>query len=142
MAELKTRLFTEEEAAAALWEAYGNAQTAAQALGVGERTLYRYMAESTVLKNAAKQGRLRLVGVAQYALYQKILDGDIAAIIFTLKTLGKDLGFSERHEVGIMLSAELTLLMGQLGIDQRTLMREFESLVREEAARLTDGNRE
>lgn len=135
----KKRLLTDDEASTALWECYGNAETAAQMMGVSARTMWRYMEQSDTVRQAAKDGRMRLVSVAQNALHGKILDGDIAAIIFTLKTLGKELGYSERHEVGVHISAELTMLMGKLGIDQRGLLREFETLVRQEAARLESG---
>ena len=82
----------------ALKQASGNVTYAAKALGVARGTLYRRIGQNARLQETLTDARESLVDAAESALHKQILDGNIAAIIFALKTLGKDRGYVERTQ--------------------------------------------
>lgn len=82
----------------ALRQASGNVSYAAEALGVGRSTLYRRIQESAVLQQVLQDAREELVDIAEDALKQEVRKGNVTAIIFTLKTLGRSRGYIERAE--------------------------------------------
>lgn len=61
-------------------------QQIADSLGISERTLYNSKKENADFAEAIKRGRAKGVAVATNALMKKIKDGNIAAMIFFLKT--------------------------------------------------------
>jgi len=67
--------------------------------GLGYRTVCRYAAENPAVKAAVEEAREGVLDVAEGKLYRKILDGNMTAIIFFLKTKGKNRGYSERQEI-------------------------------------------
>ncbi|MBR9804134.1 hypothetical protein GYB59_21655, partial [bacterium] len=63
------------------------------------------------------------------ALLKKIKKGDIAAIIFFLKTQGRNRGYSERHEINLSDNASVPTEARQAAIrDPRTLQLLRESV--------------
>jgi hypothetical protein len=82
----------------------GNVSASCEYAGIARQTYYRWMRSLTAV-NIQFRDRLsrikpndRLVDLAESRLMQKIGEGDIAAIIFTLKTKGRLRGWSERNE--------------------------------------------
>lgn len=71
---------------------------AARALKCSSRTVYRYIDNHPTLKATMSEERGRMIDVAEAALFTEIQNGNITAIIFTLKTVGKDRGYVERLE--------------------------------------------
>lgn len=74
----------------------GNVSASCEYAGISRQTYYRWM-RSLTATNIQFRDRLsrikpndRLVDLAESRLMQKIGEGDIAAIIFTLKTKGRD----------------------------------------------------
>jgi hypothetical protein len=90
---------TVKQAEDALKKTAGNVMAAARALGVSRSTLYRKIGESAALQEVLTDTREELVDIAESALRKEVLGGNITAIIFTLKTQGKDRGYVERQEV-------------------------------------------
>ncbi|MBR9804614.1 hypothetical protein GYB59_24275, partial [bacterium] len=86
---------------AALQKANGIVTGAAIALGCSRQTLHRWISESDSLKDECDSAREQLIDIAESALLKKIKKGDIAAIIFCLKTQGRNRGYSERHEINL-----------------------------------------
>jgi hypothetical protein len=81
----------------AILKAFGNISLAAKALNVERKTLYIWIEEED-LKDALVEGRNSRIDFVESKLDQKINDGDTTAIIFFLKTQGKERGYVERQE--------------------------------------------
>lgn len=90
---------TVEQIEHAIKQTAGNVAQAAKALGVSRSTVNRRITESATLKQLLEDTREELVDVAESALRREVLNGNITAIIFTLKTQGKRRGYVERTEV-------------------------------------------
>src|SRR6187551_1816238 len=80
----------------------GNVSASCEYAGISRQTYYRWLRSLTAV-NIQFRDRLsrikpndRLVDLAESRLIQKIAEGDIAAIIFTLKTKGRERGWRER----------------------------------------------
>lgn len=71
---------------------------AARQLGIARSTLYRKIEANPELQELLIDTREELIDLAESALRKEVLQGNIAAIIFTLKTQGKGRGYIERHE--------------------------------------------
>jgi hypothetical protein len=85
-----------------LFEHVGNVSKACESAGVPRVTYYYWRSkdaafskEADKVKEAARQS---IVDDAEDGLRSKVLKGDITAIIFTLKTIGKERGYVERLE--------------------------------------------
>lgn len=77
----------------------GNVSETAKALNVSRTTLYKYINKSPVLQKTLDDAREHLVDMAESALLRGIMQGNMTAVIFALKTQGKDRGYVERQEV-------------------------------------------
>jgi hypothetical protein len=83
-----------------LLEGFGNLSTASDSLGVTRATLYKWINEDA-LQETVIEGRNARLDFAENKLDQNINNGDTTAIIFLLKTLGKDRGYVERQETKV-----------------------------------------
>jgi len=86
-------------AIAAIQQAKGNLTKAAEALGIGRATLYRYVNSKLTIKAALDEARESLIDTAENKLADEIEKGNMTAIIFFLKTQGKKRGYVERQEI-------------------------------------------
>lgn len=89
---------TVEQIENALRAKAGNISEAARSLGVSRTTFYRRIEESPRLQEYLEDAREALVDIAESALRAEVLDRNITAIIFALKTQGKKRGYVERTE--------------------------------------------
>lgn len=87
----------------------GNIAAAAREMGVSRSTLNRRIAGSPGLREFVYDAREELVDIAESALKREVLGGNITAIIFTLKTQGKQRGYVERVE-NINLNVDTALV--------------------------------
>lgn len=71
---------------------------AAKVLGVSPVTLWRYAKRWKAVDQALREKRRELVDLAEMGLRGAVLRGEPWAIAFTLRTLGKDEGYTERLE--------------------------------------------
>lgn len=92
-------MLTIEQIAHAIEKKAGNVSDAARALKVTRRALYKRIDDSEELQQVLKDARETLVDVAESQLLKQIKRGNTAAIIFTLKTQGKERGYVERTEI-------------------------------------------
>jgi len=89
--------------ARALRAAGGNIAEAAARIKYTRKSLYRRIDHSPKLQAVLQQERMVMVNLAECGL-KKILQAeepDLAAIMFVLKTLGKQYGYVERSELDI-----------------------------------------
>lgn len=86
----------------------GNVTEIAADLGVARSTVYRKIQQHDSLKTALDDARESLVDLAEGKLRAEVRKGNITAIIFTLKTLGKHRGYVERQELGGVDNKPLT----------------------------------
>ena len=91
--------FTANQIIDALREKHGNLSAAARYLGCERHTISRYINTYPTVKAVADEERETLIDFAENQLFKQVQDGNITAIIFTLKTIGKLRGYVERQEV-------------------------------------------
>jgi AcrR family transcriptional regulator len=77
----------------------GNLSMVARKLGVSRTTLYRFLSDKPTVKQALEEAREKMIDNVESKLYSKALAGDTTAMIFFLKTQGKQRGYIERQEV-------------------------------------------
>ncbi|GIV15857.1 MAG: hypothetical protein KatS3mg022_1292 [Armatimonadota bacterium] len=90
---------TTEQIAQELQALSGNVSAVARKLGISRQALYKRLRRHSKLQEALEEGRATLVGDAYEGLVKAVHEGKAWAILFVLKTLGKDEGFTERVEV-------------------------------------------
>jgi len=95
----KKREETAARIIAAISESSGLLTLAAKKAGLGYSTVWRYTQEFPTVKQAVIEAKERMLDFAEGKLYERIMSGDNAAIIFYLKTQGKARGYVERQEV-------------------------------------------
>lgn len=91
--------YTAETVAEAIKRAKGFVNTAARGLGCSRRTVYRYLDRYPSIREALIEAREAMLDISEIKLLEQIQAGNITAILFFLKTQGKDRGYTERHEV-------------------------------------------
>lgn len=92
-------MLTTEQIANALEKKAGNVTEAAKALKVTRQGLHKRIAADEELQELVVHLRESLLDVAESQLLKQVKKGNIAAIIFTLKTQGKSRGYVERQEI-------------------------------------------
>lgn len=90
---------TPEKVIAALTETKGMVYLAARKLGCDPSGIYKLIKRSAAVRDAWEAIKGETTDTVELKLWQRILDNDLAAITFYLKTKGKDRGYSERTEV-------------------------------------------
>lgn len=93
--------YTVKQIENALIKTAGNVSQAARELGADRNTIYNHINASPTLAQVLQNAREELVDIAESALRKEVLDGNITAIIWTLKAnpAAKERGWSERHEL-------------------------------------------
>lgn len=76
-----------------------NMSSTAIALNVERKTLYEWINKSPKLQAMINDANESMVDFTETKLIEKINEGDLTAIIFHLKTKGKNRGFVDRSEV-------------------------------------------
>jgi len=83
----------------ALQECNGLITLASKRTGLHYRTIERYIADCPAVREAAQLAKEKMIDLAESKLYEKIEQGEVAPIIFYLKTQAKDRGYIERGEL-------------------------------------------
>jgi hypothetical protein len=91
--------YTADQMIRALTETHGMKSAAARALHCSRRTVDRYIDNYPTVREAYEDAREIVLDMAEAALFREIQNGNITAIIFTLKTVGKHRGYVERQEL-------------------------------------------
>lgn len=82
----------------------GNVAATCEAANIGRRTFYLWKETDPEFAEAIKDLDESLLDFAESKLMEKVQDGDLTAIIFTLKTKGKDRGYVERTEQDVKMN--------------------------------------
>lgn len=90
--------YSEEEMGLAILECRGNINKTAKYLGCGRTTLNEKIRDSEFLQEVVYEARSAVIDDLEETLYDKALGGDTIALIFALKTQGRDRGWNE-HQV-------------------------------------------
>ena len=97
----------------AIKESNGLLTLAAKKAGLHYATVWQYTQDFPTVKQAVIEAKEKMLDFTESKLYEKIKEGDNAAIIFYLKTQGKKRGYIERQEVtgegGKPISYEFTV---------------------------------
>jgi len=91
--------YTTAQIIEALREKHGNLSASARFLGCSRDTIRRYINTYSTVQAVADEERETLIDFAENQLFKQVQDGNITAIIFTLKTIGKHRGYVERQEL-------------------------------------------
>jgi len=91
----------------------------AERLGCGRSTVYRYVNRYPSVYEALEDERGELLGIAEGGLFERVQKGDLKAIMFVLKTKGKDRGYTTWIDLGATVRREIDDLIDalRLGLD-------------------------
>ena len=89
-----------------LHEKLGHISNSCDAANISRATYYKWLKDDDEFKVNIEAAGEGLVDHVEHQLLQKINKGDTTAIIFFLKTKGKDRGYSERQEFEIIKPIE------------------------------------
>lgn len=92
----------------------GNVSATARSLKVDRPNLYRRIKASARLMNVIQELREERTDLAEDQLGKAIKNGDLGAIIFHLKTIGKNRGYSEKTQTEHSGSVEATINVGEI----------------------------
>ena len=89
----------------------GNISQAARALGVSRSTIHRQINNSTTLQQVLQDSREELVDIAESALLRGVIEGNMTAVIWTLKAspAAKARGWGERQELTGADGSDITI---------------------------------
>ena len=97
----RRRRYAQAEVAEALRAARGLVVVAARRLGCNRNTVLNYVDRYPSVAEALSEARELQLDVSEARLFQAIDQGELAAITFYLRTVGRHRGYSERHEVAV-----------------------------------------
>ena len=90
--------YTAEQVAQAIKKSRGILTGAAQALGCSRQTVDNYIKKYKTVKDAYAEARETTIDFVETKLLKNIDSGDTTAMIFFLKTIGRNRGYMERVE--------------------------------------------
>jgi len=105
----KKRQQTAERIVAAIKGSNGLLTLAARKAGLNYSTVWRYSQDFATVKQAMQEAKESMTDFAEGKLFKKIKDGDTTAIIFYLKTKGRDRGYIEKQEVESLVKVHRNL---------------------------------
>lgn len=91
--------FTTAQVIEAVRQTKGLMTLTAKRLNCAPNTVRNYAKRFPTVAEAIREEREAMVDLAELALHKKIREGEGWAVQFTLKTLGKDRGYTERTEL-------------------------------------------
>jgi AcrR family transcriptional regulator len=106
--------YTEKQMLEAIKGSGGDISEVAKRLGCARSTVYRYLDRYPAVYEALEEEREVLLDIAEYGLMKRVEDGDLRAIIFTLKTKGKDRGYTTWIDLDVTVRREIDDLLDTL----------------------------
>ena len=92
------KIIPQEAIIAALKRSHGNMKMAAEMIGCSREAIRLRAEKSKTIQTVIHEERAAIIDVAESALYNRVLDGDMRAIEFTLRTIGKERGYVEKRQ--------------------------------------------
>jgi NADH:ubiquinone oxidoreductase subunit E len=90
---------TAEQVIDSIRKNHGILAAAARDLGVTRNTVYRYVKNYPTVEAALEDERQIWIDMAESELIKAVKKGNITAIMFFLKTVGRNRGYVERQEI-------------------------------------------
>lgn len=87
-----------------------NVSATATALGVDRKTIYNWREKDKELDERLKDAEESLIDFSESKLLEQINEGNLTAIIFHLKTKGKNRGYVEKVEQNVQVNPFLELM--------------------------------
>lgn len=105
MKRKETRTDTQKNAMLqALQSSLGVVSTACKNVGISRQTHYEWMKEDIDYSSSVKDLENVTLDFAESKLHELIYEGNVASVIFFLKTKGKARGYVERSEIDVTQS--------------------------------------
>ncbi len=98
-----------EEVIEAIRNNHGLLAAAARELGVTRQTVYNYVKRYPTIARAVEESRETILDMAEGQLYKAVKNGSVPAMMFLLKTVGRNRGYVERQEVAGVTDAPLRI---------------------------------
>lgn len=95
---------------AAYKASFGNISAACEKANIGRGTYYRWMKTNPKFAEQVEDQNEKLIDYAESKLLKQIMDSNITAIIFFLKTKGKKRGYIETVENDVTVNPFLELM--------------------------------
>lgn len=108
----RTERYTTQEVIEAIEKGY-TCVGAGQLLQCSAETIRNYAKKYPTVQTALKAKRRELVDLAEMGLRRAIVNGEGWAIMGTLKTLGKDEGYTERNELNATIDGDLRVIINR-----------------------------
>ena len=105
------RQYSAEQMIQAIYESKGILASAARRLGCTRQTVHNYVNKFQTVKAAYEDARESNIDYVEGKLMYAIEKGHVPAIIFFLKTIGKNRGFVERQEVAGVSDAPMHIVV-------------------------------
>src|SRR5262245_63765470 len=105
----RPRRYRQGEVAEAVRASRGLVTLAARRLGCDRDTVLRYAHRYPTVAAALADAREQQLDVTEARLFQAIDQGELGAITFYLRTVGRHRGYSERHEVAATVDGTLAV---------------------------------
>ena len=77
----------------------GNISQSCKVIGIDRKTYYNWINKDNNFKNKVNEILEAQIDLVESKLIEKIQNNDLGAIIFYLKTKGKNRGYSEKYEL-------------------------------------------
>ena len=95
----RTNGHTAKQVCDAIRQGNGMVSVAARILSVDRTTVYRYINKYVSVKQALDDARAELLDMTESKLFEAVKGGNVPAIMFVMKTIGKDRGYVERSQL-------------------------------------------
>ena len=105
--------YTAQQMIDALTEAKGIIASASRRLGTTRATVYRYIKKYATVKTAYEDARESNIDYVESQVMKAIRDGNVTAMIFFLKTVGRDRGYNERVDIDHDGTIEFVVTYGE-----------------------------
>lgn len=76
----------------------GNVSAACEATGIGRTTYYQWLKDDNNFNNEIENEKESFLDLVESKLYEKVNEGNMAAILFTLRTKGRKRGYIENNQ--------------------------------------------
>ena len=96
---MNKQVFTAAQVVEALTKNKGMVYYAAKSLGCSHTTIYNYAKRYASVREAMEAQDGEFVDTAELKLRQAVINGEAWAVLFALRTKGKERGYVERSEV-------------------------------------------